>query len=86
MIIAGPNEEQFRFVCGFFRTLQQTFSEALVVAFGGPQAQFWAKFQQIEACSAAIDKPLRNRCLSSQTVIEIENIQRVIYPIQSPPN
>ena len=31
-------------------------------------------------------KPLRNRCLSSQAVIEIENIQRVIYPIQSPPN
>ena len=63
VIVAGAYKKDFWPLRGGFRPLLQTFSEAPVIAFGGPQTQLRPQFQQVQACGTTVGQTLLNRCL-----------------------
>jgi len=63
VIVAGAYKKDFWPLRGAFRPLLQAFSEAPVIAFGGPQTQLRPQFQQVQACGTTVGQTLLNRCL-----------------------
>ncbi|MOA59913.1 hypothetical protein D3C78_1846540 [compost metagenome] len=71
VVVAGADEEDFRLRAAVPGALSQTFAKAQPGAFTGPEPQFRAEVEQIQAFGATAVEQVCDRCLGSQAVVEI---------------
>lgn len=71
VIITGADEEDFRRRAAVSRPLLQALGETPPGAFAGPEPEFRAEVEQVQASGAATVEQSRNRRLGSQAVVEI---------------
>ena len=84
VVVTGADKEDFRLRPTVRGPLPQALGEVAVGAFGGPEPQFRAQVQQVQASCLAAAQPALDRLLGGQAVVEIENVQSRIYPWQRP--
>jgi hypothetical protein len=80
VIIAGTDKQDFRARVTGPWPLGQALDETLPGFFGGPQTQFRAQVQQVQARGPTAGQPPGNRCLAGEAVVKVKNIQGKLHP------